>query len=218
MKNNDLNEILESADKLVIKNELFEAEKLYHQVLYDNPGEIRATKGVITILFKQSYFQRAIEYWEPLPSGNDLWTDINILIMIGNCYRKVRNFEKAIASFEKAFSIDKTNPEPIKELADSYRGIKGYKLAKKYYLEYLENEPNNISILTRTGDVSMHLGEIDDAEKYYKMALDIEENMFALIGMAKIELLKNNTLKAMEMFSYIEKKFPKHKERIKQEK
>jgi tetratricopeptide (TPR) repeat protein len=53
-------------------------------------------------------------------------------------------------------------------------------------------------ILTRAGDAYRSLGELDLAEEYYHQALDIEFDLYAVIGLAMINKEKGNHLEVIE--------------------
>ena len=56
----------------------------------------------------------------------------------------------------------------------------------------------NKVILTRAGDALRNLDRLDEAEEYYKRALNIEFDTYAVLGLALINKAKGNFLEALE--------------------
>jgi tetratricopeptide (TPR) repeat protein len=73
---------------------------------------------------------------------------------------------------------------------------------QKHSLEYweriLERDPRNKVILTRAGDAYRSLGDYEKAETYYKNALNIEFDEYAILGLALINKLRGNYAEAIE--------------------
>ena len=65
-------------------------------------------------------------------------------------------------------------------------------------------------ILTRVGDAYRHLGDFDKAEEYYHRALNIEFDMYAVLGLAIISKERKNYLKAIESLSRLLANDPKN--------
>ena len=59
-------------------------------------------------------------------------------------------------------------------------------------------DPQNKVILTRSGDAYRNMGDFDNAELFYKKALNIEMDVYAVLGLALINKSKENYPEAIE--------------------
>ena len=78
--------------------------------------------------------------------------DIRVLTSIGNCYRKLKQFESGVPYFEKALAKEPDNFYALFGLADCYRGTARPNLSLDYWNRILAKDPRNKVILTRAGD------------------------------------------------------------------
>jgi tetratricopeptide (TPR) repeat protein len=112
--------------------------------------------------------------------------DIRVLTSIGNCFRKLKQFDKGIPYFEQALEREADNFYALFGIADCYRGVGKQDNSLTYWNKILEKDPRNKVILTRAGDAYRSLGEIEKATKYYEDALNIEFDVYAILGLAMI--------------------------------
>ncbi len=117
---------------------------------------------------------------------NEDSVDIRVLTSIGNCHRKLKTFEKGVYYFERALQIDPNNFYALFGLADCYRGMNQQFRSVEYWNKILEKDPRNKVILTRAGDAYRDMGDYDKATEYYQKALDIEFDLYAVLGLALI--------------------------------
>jgi len=55
-----------------------------------------------------------------------------------------------------------------------------------YWNKILEQDPKNKVILTRAGDAYRNMGNLEKASEYYQNALNIEFDIYAVLGLAVI--------------------------------
>ena len=73
--------------------------------------------------------------------------------------------------------------------------------SKVTWEKLLSLSPDNKVIMTRLGDALRSIGNLDDAENYYKKALNIDYDYYAALGLALINKEKGNYKKAIESLS-----------------
>ncbi|MCL2599831.1 MAG: tetratricopeptide repeat protein, partial [Treponema sp.] len=112
--------------------------------------------------------------------------DIRVLTSIGNCHRKLKNFDEGIPFFEKVLRKEPDNFYATFGLADCYRGMNRQEYALEYWNRILHHDPKNKVILTRAGDAYRGMGDFDKAQDYYERALNIEFDIYAVLGLALI--------------------------------
>jgi len=121
---------------------------------------------------------------------NDDAVDIRVLTSIGNCHRKLKTFEQGIYYFQRALRMDEDNFYALFGLADCYRGMNQQFRSVEYWNKILEKDPNNKVILTRAGDAYRNMGDYELAQQYYQRALDIEFDVYAVLGLAMISKIQ----------------------------
>jgi tetratricopeptide (TPR) repeat protein len=116
--------------------------------------------------------------------------DIRVLTSIGNCYRKLKQFELGIPYFEKALFKEPDNFYALFGLADCYRGTGRQHRSLDYWNAILDKDPRNKVILTRAGDAYRSMEDYEKAADYYERALNIEFDVYAVLGLAVIARLQ----------------------------
>jgi len=89
--------------------------------------------------------------------------------------------------------------EIMKKLAEIYEEMKMYREAVKLY-EDIKNYEFSAEILRKLGVLNLKMGNIDDAEKYAKTSLEIEESEDGYLLMGRIYLAKGMYDRAKEMY------------------
>ena len=121
-----------------------------------------------------------------------------MLTSLGNCYRKLREFEKGLVYFQRALDIEPNNFYALFGMADCYRGMNEHEKSLYAWQEILKFDPQNKVILTRVGDAYRNMGDLDKAEDFYHQALNIEFDIYAVIGLAMIHKGRGNHMEAIE--------------------
>ena len=112
--------------------------------------------------------------------------NIRVLTGLGNCHRKLRDFSGALSLFEAAAELEPGNFYALYGIADCLRGLRNPEgsLAPG---RRSWRAPDNRIILTRAGDACRNLGRLERAESYYRRALAAGPDVFAQIGLARLE-------------------------------
>jgi len=165
---------------------------VYLKVLEMEPENSYALIGLGHLHYDFKEFTAAKQYWEQMYQLNSDNVDIRVLTSLGNCHRKLKTYEDGVKYFEKAIEVEPHNFYALFGLADCYRGLNQSEKSLKYWLKILERDPRNKVILTRTGDAYRQMGDLTLAEKYYRKALNIEFDVYAIIGLALINKAEGN--------------------------
>jgi tetratricopeptide (TPR) repeat protein len=159
---------------------------IYLKVLEIEEANPYAIIGLGHLHYDFKEYRDALTYWERMLELNPADVDIRVLTSIGNCYRKLKTFAKGIPYFEKALEKETGNFYAVFGLADCYRGLNQQEQSLKYWNHILEQDPRNKVILTRAGDACRSLGDFERAQNYYERALNIEFDIYAVMGLALI--------------------------------
>lgn len=163
---------------------------LYLRVLDMEENNPYALIGLEHLHYDFKEYRDALYYWQKMLELNEGQVDIRVLTSIGNCHRKLKTFEQGITFFERALTMDPDNFYALFGLADCYRGMNQQFRSVEYWNRILEKDPNNKVILTRAGDAYRNMGDYDTAQEYYQKALDIEFDVYAVLGLAMISKIR----------------------------
>src|SRR5262249_16349284 len=105
---------------------------------------------------------------------------------LGNCHRKLKTYQSGIPYFEKVLDSHPDNFYALFGMADCYRGLNQAQQSLDYWNRILAFDPNTKVILTRAADALPSLCRVDDAEISYKKALNIEFDLYAVLGLALV--------------------------------
>lgn len=120
-------------------------------------------------------------------------SDFDLQIKAGALYARISRPEKALEYFNKAIALNPTNPERIRTLGDAFFDIGDFAKSREFYLRVVEDNPNDISILTPLG-VTYLAADLPDTQKgiaYLQKALKIDETYqpaLVNLGLAYVKL------------------------------
>ena len=80
----------------------------------------------------------------------------------------------------------------------------------KYWLAIIEKDPKNNLVLTRVGDIYRYLKDYEKSQAYYKKALDVDFDMFAILGLALLQKEKGQYEEALTAIKSLIKNNPKN--------
>lgn len=174
------------------------SKAIYLRVLemeFDNPYALIGL-GHLHYDFKE--YRDALHYWQRMVDAQGDLVDIRVLTSIGNCYRKLKQFDLGVPYFEKALIKEPDNFYALFGLADCYRGIGEPQRSLDYWNHILDKDPRNKVILTRAGDAYRSMDRYDEAADYYERALNIEFDVYAVLGLATISRMQGKVQAAID--------------------
>lgn len=162
------------------------SREYYLRVLSLEPNNPYALIGLGHLYYEFKDYREAMRAWEQVYREDPQHADVRILTSLGNCHRKLKSFEKGIPYFEKVLETEPNNFYALFGLADCYRGLNQPAKSLYYWERILEFDPKNKVIMTRAGDALRQMGRWEEAEEYYQKALNIEYDMYAVLGLALV--------------------------------
>ncbi len=174
------------------------SKEIYLQVLEMEKDNPYALIGIGHLYYDFREYADAMKYWERMLEVTKENVDIRVLTSLGNCHRKLKTFEKGLIYFKMAFDAQPRNFYALFGLADCYRGLNLQSESLVYWKKILEMDPQNKVILTRAGDAYRHMEDFDNAEIFYHKALNIEMDVYAVLGLALINKSKGNHREALD--------------------
>lgn len=121
---------------------------------------------------------------EKLPSKKgEIYKNIALILIEQG---KVNEAKTAVADARKA---DPNDDSLVLTEADIYLRLKDYETYNKLVSEALAKDPKNVVLLYNLGVTSANANKLDEAEKYYVKALEIDPSYFdALINLSELKL------------------------------
>ncbi|OHD19423.1 MAG: hypothetical protein A2087_00670 [Spirochaetes bacterium GWD1_61_31] len=174
------------------------SKAIYLRVLEMETDNPYALIGLGHLHYDFKEYRDALHYWARMVQFQGESVDIRVLTSIGNCYRKLKQFDMGVPYFERALSKEPDNFYALFGLADCYRGITEPEKSLQYWNRILAKDPKNKVILTRAGDAYRNMGDYEQASYFYSKALDIEFDVYAVLGMATIARLQGKISDAIE--------------------
>lgn len=163
-----------------------QSREYYYRVLSLEPDNPFALIGLGHLYYDFKDYHEAMHAWERVYNQDPQHADVRILTSLGNCHRKLKSFEKGIPYFEKVLEVEPQNFYALFGLADCYRGLNQPEKSLEYWQRILEFDPRNKVILTRAGDAYRQLGRLAEAQDFYNRALNIEYDLYAVLGLALV--------------------------------
>lgn len=102
--------------------------------------------------------------------------DFQLNVQIANSYFDVGDFQKAISHYQKALSINATDPNVFIDLGVSYFNLNQTELALQYIEKALQINPQHIQGLFNAGIVHYNLGNYQAAINVWEKLVSTHEN------------------------------------------
>jgi len=166
------------------------AKAVFLRVLEMEENNPYAVIGLGHLNYDFKEYREALSYWERMLRIDPKDVDIRVLTSIGNCHRKLKTFADGIPFFEQVLGKEPDNFYAAFGLADCYRGLRQQERALEYWNRILVLDPKNKVILTRAGDACRGMGDLERAKGYYERALDVEFDVYAVLGLALISKIQ----------------------------
>ena len=208
--NTNITVLTRVADAYRTVKDFEKSKEIYLQVLEMEKDNPYALIGIGHLYYDFREYADAMHYWERMLEVTRDNVDIRVLTSLGNCHRKLKTFEKGLVYFKMAYDAQPRNFYALFGLADCYRGLNKQADSLIYWKKILEMDPQNKVILTRAGDAYRHMEEWDEAESYYHQALNIEMDVYAVLGLALINKAKGKYAEAVESMQSLLQNDPKN--------
>ncbi len=163
-----------------------QSREYYYRVLSLEPTNPFALIGLGHLYYDFKDYREALKAWEQVYNTDPKHADVRILTSLGNCHRKLKTYEKGIPYFMKVLEVEPQNFYALFGLADCYRGLNDPEKSLYFWEKILEFDSKNKVIMTRVGDALRQMGRFQEAQEYYNRALNIEYDLYAVLGLALV--------------------------------
>jgi Tfp pilus assembly protein PilF len=166
-------------------------------------------------LYDQKKYAEAAAKFEEFIAKNPTVYQINI--NIGNCYREMGEYDKAIESYNKILDKVKEEKESIEGDESAARALAGIgeayfkqgnlEKAREYLKQAVDNFPEDETLAFNVGEIYFKQGETDKAIEYFLLAVKIKESWppphrqlgYAYLNKGKYRLAVDSLKKFVEL-------------------
>lgn len=158
-------------------------------------------------LFENRKYEEALTLYQEFAQKNP--TMYKIGIYIANCKTEMREYEEALAEYQKVLAeITKETPDlkgnataalAYAGIGDAYLRQEKFKEAEENFRRSIDIQPGDAALPYNVAEIMFVQNKVDDAEKYYQMAVQIKpEWPKPYLKLAYVSLNKGQTDKALE--------------------
>ncbi len=184
------------------------SEEVYRRVLVIDDTNPYALIGLGHLFYDFREYDEALECWLRMYKLRGSAVDIRVLTSIGNSYRKLKRFDEAVPFFTEALEKEPDNFYALFGLADCYRGQNEAERSLHFWNRILKDDPQNKVILTRAGDAHRSMGELEAAERCYRKALDMGDDLYAALGLAIVSRIRGDHATAVSLLEDLRERHP----------
>ncbi len=147
------------------------AEKLYNEILKENPNHFQSICFLGTLSIQTKNFEKAKQFLykaiEIQPNNE------NVLNNLGTIFKELGELQKAINYFQKAIEIQPVHVHAHNNLGIVLRELGDYKKAIICYKKAIQINPNNAAAHNNLGNILSDSGKSEEAISCFQKALKI---------------------------------------------
>jgi tetratricopeptide (TPR) repeat protein len=187
-----------------MNNEPQKAEEAFKKVLNVEPGSRDGLSSLAQLYFEQGDYAGGVELLKKIPEAD---LDPSLLRMLGDAYIQMRDFESAVASYQKALERDPENQEVRRAYADALVDMGNTPAARAEFEKMLKADPDDGATYLRLAQIDRQEGQFDQARKELERArtlsqpgeTKIQDDMRIQFELASLEDAAGNQDKAIEL-------------------
>jgi tetratricopeptide (TPR) repeat protein len=158
----------DSASKILLgrlyklNNQTAKAEETFKSVLTTDPGSRGALANLAEVYTDQGDYKEAIALLTKVPENE---MDVRWLGLLGFAYTQNRDFDHAVATYEKALAQDPDNQDVLHAYAESLLAAGKSAQARGVYEKILKAEPDDGITYLRLGHLDREEGKFDNSRQ-----------------------------------------------------
>jgi len=156
-----------------INNQPEKAEEAYKKVLNVDPESKEGLSSLAQLDFEQGDYAGAAELLKKIPE-DDMGPPL--LGMLAYSYAETRDYDSAVATYEKAIAKDPENQELHRDYALALMGMGNAPAARAEYEKILKADPDDAATYLKLSELDRQEGRYDDARKELERAKALQSD------------------------------------------
>ncbi|MBZ5513782.1 MAG: tetratricopeptide repeat protein [Acidobacteriia bacterium] len=150
-----------------LNNQKDKAEAAFRKVLNADPDSRSALASLAQLYFDHGEYAEAIEQLKKIPEGE---MEPGLVAMLAYAYSQARDYDDAVATYEKALAQDSDNLEIERAYADALANAGKTEAARTEMQKILKQQPNDGPTHLRLGQLDRQEGRFDEARQELEKA------------------------------------------------
>jgi len=156
-----------------LNNQPEKAQEAFKKVLNVDPDSKEGLSSLAQIYFEQGDYAGAVEQLKKIPEED---MDPPLLGMLGYCYAETRDYDAAVATYEKAIAKDPENQELHREYARALMAMGNTPAARAELEKILKADPDDAPTYLKLAELDRQEGRYDDARKELEKAKTLQSD------------------------------------------
>jgi tetratricopeptide (TPR) repeat protein len=150
-----------------LNNQPDKAQEAFKKVLNVDPDSKEGLSSLAQIYFEQGDYAGAVEQLKRIPEDD---MDPPLLGMLAYSYAETRDYESAVATYEKALAKDPENVELHRAYAQALMGMGNTPAARAEFEKILKADPDDAATYIKMAELDRQEARYDDARKELERA------------------------------------------------
>lgn len=178
-------------------NQNDKAEEIFRKVVQADPDSAVGLANLAELYIQQSEFDEAIEALSKIPDGD---MTSQLYGMMGYAYSQMQQYDKAIATYEKALAQDSDNQDLRRYYAEALVSAGKYSAARVELQQIIKSSPDDGASYKRLAMIDRQEGRFDEARQELEKAKSLSPDDLEIpYQQALLESTVGNNDKAIEI-------------------
>ena len=149
---------------------------LFNKALKVNEKDVSVLESLGSLYLSQENFDLALKYLnQAIELTDDDKKMVDLFFNRGLVYLKMKNFEEAEYNFEEAYFLAPDDLEALFGLAKALEEAERWRKARNYYLELIDQSPENPQYYYGVYRTYFEEGRLEDAQEYLNKATALKK-------------------------------------------
>ena len=152
------------------------ALNLFNKALQVNEKDVSVLESLGSLYLSQENFDLSLKYLnQAIELTDDDKKMVDLFFNRGLVYLKMKNFEEAEYNFEEAYFLAPDDLEALFGLAKALEEAERWRKARNYYLELIDQSPDNPQYYYGVYRTYFEEGRLEDAQEYLNKATALKK-------------------------------------------
>jgi len=154
-----------------LDNQPQKAEEAFKKVLNVDPDSKEGLSNLAQMYFERGDYAEAVDLLKKIPEED---MDAPLLGMLAYSYNQTRDFDSAVATYEKALARDTDNQELRRAYASTLLDMGNTPAARAEFEKILKADPDDAATYLRMAQLDLKEGRFDEARKELEHAKSLQ--------------------------------------------